>query len=88
MFECRCDERLKAKFEGSTHLVYTERLKDTLQSFTHSVLPSTGEAVPVFYYESIKRELNKRLKFDSRCDARLKAEAEGCTRLAFIFSSR
>ena len=24
------------------------------------------------YYESIKRELNKRLIFDSRCDARLK----------------
>ena len=26
----------------------------------------------IVYYESIKRELNKRLKFDSRCDARLK----------------
>ena len=25
------------------------------------------------YYESIKRDLNKRLKIDSRCDARLKA---------------
>jgi hypothetical protein len=35
------------------------------------------------YYESIKRELNKRLKFDSRCDARLKAEVEGCTRLTY-----
>ena len=29
------------------------------------------------YYESIKRELNKRLIFDSRCDARLKAKADG-----------
>ena len=38
---------------------------------------------PVVYYESIKRELNKRLIFDSRCDARLKAKAEGCTRLAY-----
>ena len=37
----------------------------------------------VVYYESIKRELNKRLIFDSRCDARLKAKAEGCTRLAY-----
>ena len=36
------------------------------------------------YYESIKRELNKRLKFDSRCDERLKDEVEGCTRLAYI----
>ncbi len=35
------------------------------------------------YYESIKRELNKRLAFDSRCDARLKAKAEGCTRLTY-----
>jgi hypothetical protein len=35
----------------------------------------------VVYYESIKRELNKRLIFDSRCEARLKAKAEGCTRL-------
>ena len=32
------------------------------------------------YYESIKRKLNKRLTFDSWCDARLKAKAEGCTR--------
>jgi hypothetical protein len=23
MYECRCDERLKAKSEGSTHLIYT-----------------------------------------------------------------
>ena len=37
----------------------------------------------VVYYESIKRELNKRLIFDSRCDARLKAKVEGCTRLAY-----
>ena len=35
------------------------------------------------YYESIKRELNKRLIFECRCDARLKAKAEGCTRLAY-----
>jgi hypothetical protein len=34
------------------------------------------------YYESIKRELNKGFIFDCRCDARLKAKAEGCTRLA------
>ncbi len=29
---------------------------------------------PDVYYESIKRELNKGLKFDSRCDARLRWE--------------
>ena len=35
------------------------------------------------YYESIKRELNKRLMFECLCDARLKAKAEGSTRLAY-----
>ena len=42
----------------------------------------------IVYYESIKRELNKRLIFDSRCDARLKAKAEGSTRLAHGFSRK
>ena len=37
----------------------------------------------VVYYESIKRELNKRLIFECRCDARLKAKAEGPTRLTY-----
>ena len=39
------------------------------------------------YYESIKWELNKRLIFDSRCDARLNAKAEGCTRLAYTYGA-
>ena len=41
--------------------------------------------LPTFrvYYESIKRKLNKRLILDCRCDARLKAKAEGSTRLAY-----
>jgi hypothetical protein len=34
------------------------------------------------YYESIKRELNIRLIYECRCDERLKAKAEGSTRLA------
>jgi hypothetical protein len=34
-------------------------------------------------YESIKQELNKRLIFDCRCDARLKVKDEGCIRLAY-----
>ena len=38
------------------------------------------------YYESIKRELNKRLIFDSRCDTRLKTKDEGCKRLAYTVS--
>ena len=35
------------------------------------------------YYESIKREINKRLTFECRCDARLKAKVEGSSRLAY-----
>ena len=35
------------------------------------------------YYESTKRDLNKRLIFDSRCDTRLKGKVEGCTRLTY-----
>ena len=37
----------------------------------------------IVYYESIKRELNKRLIVDSRCDARLKGKDEGCTHLSY-----
>jgi hypothetical protein len=37
----------------------------------------------VVYYESIKRELNIRLTYECRCDERLKAKAEGSTRLAY-----
>ncbi len=36
------------------------------------------------YYESIKRELNKRLIFECRCDARLKAKAEGSLRVWWV----
>ena len=37
----------------------------------------------IVYYESIKRELNKRLILECRCDARLKAKTEGSTRLGY-----
>jgi hypothetical protein len=35
------------------------------------------------YYEAIQRELNRRLIYECRCDERLKAKAEGSTRLAY-----
>ena len=35
------------------------------------------------YYESIQRELNKRLILDCRCDSRLKVKTEGSTRLTY-----
>ena len=34
-------------------------------------------------YETIKREMNKRLICECRCDERLKTKAEGSTRLAY-----
>ncbi len=37
----------------------------------------------VVYYESIKRELNIRLIYECRCNARLNTKAEGSTRLAY-----
>ena len=42
----------------------------------------------VVYYESIKREINKKLIFDSRCDGRLKSKTEGCTRLTTLCGAR
>jgi hypothetical protein len=35
------------------------------------------------YYETIKRELNRSLIYECRCDERLKAKAEGSTRLVY-----
>jgi hypothetical protein len=37
----------------------------------------------IIYYEEIKRELNRRLTYECRCDERQKAKAEGSTRLAY-----
>jgi hypothetical protein len=35
------------------------------------------------YYQAIKRELNRRLLYECRCDERLKAKAERSTRIAY-----
>jgi hypothetical protein len=57
MYECRCDERLKAKAEGSTRLTYTgfrgglEHLKIETRLITGRVYMAY-----VVYYESMKRE--------------------------------
>ncbi len=51
MYEYRCDERLKTKVEGSTRLVWLRWRLEHLFFFVSS--------------ESIKRELNIRLKYES-----------------------
>ena len=37
----------------------------------------------VVYYEEMKRELNSILIYECRCNERLRAKAEGSTRLAY-----
>ncbi len=37
----------------------------------------------VVYYETIKRDLKRRLIYECRCDERLKAKAEGSARLEY-----
>ena len=57
-----------------------------MYSLVSHTLGSTGNWLideRFVYYESIKRELNKRLVFECRCDARLKAKPEGSTRLTY-----
>ena len=44
---------------------------------------SITEETQFLYYETIKRELNKRLIYECQCDERLKAKAERSTRLAY-----
>ena len=68
--------------------------KDQESRVSHLILRSSrwipGASIKrdVVYYESTKRELNKRLIFECRCDARVKAKAEGSTRLAYrVFQS-
>jgi hypothetical protein len=39
--------------------------------------------VIVVYYEKIKRELNRILIYECRCDERLKAKSEGSARLGY-----
>ena len=46
----------------------------------HTLQPSS---LLVVYYEEIKRELNRILLYECRCDERLIDKAEGSTRLAY-----
>ncbi len=46
----------------------------------HGVSQNENHAV---YYETIKREVKKRLTYECRCDERLKVKAERSTRLGY-----
>jgi hypothetical protein len=70
----------------------TQRKMDPQQIHLHGVCVSTlahpfdvirmDFPILFVYYETIKREVNKRLIYECRCDERLKAKAEGFTCLA------
>ncbi len=62
MYEYRGDERLKVNTEGSTRLTYFG-LCGGLEHFKLIRF--------IVCYETIKRELNKRLIYECRCDERL-----------------
>ncbi len=56
-----------------------------LWTFIHhyTVVTRPEPTILLVYYESIKRELNRRLIYECRCDERLKAKTEGSTRLEY-----
>ncbi len=48
-------------------------------------LPKSTDIRKFVNYGTTKRELNRRLIYECRCDERLKAKAEGFTRLAYTW---
>ncbi len=96
IFECQLKQTSQTKTDGSMSLgydlvVYYESIKREFNNIDEvnrrEVCECDGWVCGV-YYESIKRELNKRLIFECRCDARLKAKAEGSTRLAYTHKKK
>jgi hypothetical protein len=73
IYECRCDERLKAQSEKSTHLVYTGFLGE----LEHLKIKTRINIV--VYYESRKGEIKTRPIYECRCDERLKTKSEKST---------
>ena len=88
--ECRCDERLKAKAEGSTRLAYTglrgglEHLKtETRLIDEHCVCVERKNKCTEYISGIIKRELKRILIYECQCNERLKDKDEGSTRLTY-----
>ena len=55
----------------------------SLSMCVNTLLSPPHGACYFVYYETIKRKLDRRLIYECRCDERLKAKAEGSTRLAY-----
>jgi hypothetical protein len=76
--ECRCDERLKTKAEGSTRLAYS----GIIGGLYHLKIETRLMSITVDY-ESIKRDPQRIPIYECRCDERLQTEAEGSTTLTY-----
>jgi hypothetical protein len=52
---------------------------DTVSCVAITTFPQLDNDMTIVYYETIKRNLNKRLIYECRCDERLKGKSEGST---------
>jgi hypothetical protein len=74
IYECRYDERLKTKTDGSTRLTYTG---------LRCWLDPNDELHMIVYHESIKRELKIKPIYECRCDERLQTKTKRFTLLSY-----
>jgi hypothetical protein len=56
---------------------------DTVSCVAITTFPQLDNDMTIVYYETIKRNLNKRLIYECRCDERLKGKDEGSTCLIY-----
>ncbi len=81
-----CGSDSEEREQGVGAGVNTTMLSETLEvvGFVEAVRRTKWRCSLSFvHYESIKRDLNKRLIFECRCDPRLKGKTEGSTRLSY-----
>jgi hypothetical protein len=83
---CRCDERLKAKTEDDTRLIYTGLCGGlqlvVINDLQLCVCLQTKKKIDD-YYETRKREVKIRLMNEGRGDERLKVRVEESTCLTY-----
>ena len=69
---CTCYQvRLILKKTGISRLSHRDEVQRKVQTV---VQKDIGDVTVFVYYETIKRELNRRLIYECRCDERLKAK--------------
>jgi hypothetical protein len=73
---CTCSPEVSQRSEAGKGIMGTKTGKGMLLCMLY------GDRLFVDY-ETIKRKLNRKLIYECRCDERLKAKAEGSTRLTY-----